>query len=121
MAAIALLEGYDAAELRALARRSNDARQVRLLLALAAAYDGARRGEAAAVGGMDRQILRDWALRFNAEGPERPIDRKAPGSRKLTPVQLSAVVRLVEDDPIPAVHGVVRWRRVDLVGWIYDE
>jgi len=46
MAAIALLEGYDAAELRALARRSNDARQVRRLLALAAAYDGARRGEA---------------------------------------------------------------------------
>jgi len=122
MAAIALRLDYDATELRALARRSKDARQVRRLLALAAAYDGASRGEAAAVGGMDRQLLRDWALRFNAEGPEGLIDRKAPGSKpKLTPEQLSAVVRLVEDGPIPAIHGVVRWRLVDLVGWIYDE
>ncbi len=121
MAAIALCEDFDAAELRALARRSKDAGQVRRLLALAAAYDGAPRGEATAVGGMDRQI-RDWALRFNAEGPEGLIDRKAPGSKpKLTPEQLSAVVRLVEDGPIPAIHGVVRWRLVDLVGWIHDE
>jgi transposase len=122
MPAIALREDYDAAELRGLARASKDARQVRRLLALAAVYDGASRGEAATVGGMDRQILRDWALRFNAEGPEGLIDRKAPGARpKLTPEQLATVVRLVEEGPIPAIHGVVRWRLVDLVGWIYDE
>ena len=122
MPAIALRQDYDAAELRALARASKDARQVRRLLGLAAAYDGASRGEAAAVGGMDRQILRDWALRFNAEGPDGLIDRKAPGAKpKLTPEQLSSVLRLVEEGPIPAIHGVVRWRLVDLVGWIYDE
>jgi hypothetical protein len=63
---------------------------VRRLLALAAVYDGASRGESAALGGMDRQLLRDWALRFNAEGPGGLIDRKAPGARsKLTPEQLS--------------------------------
>ena len=122
MTAIALRQDYDAARLRGLARASKDARQVRRLLALAAVYDGARRGEAAAAGGMDRQILRDWALRFNAEGPDGLIDRKAPGAKpKLTPEQLAAVVRLVEQGPIPAVHGVVRWRLVDLAGWIYDE
>jgi transposase len=122
MPAISLRQDFDAVQLRALARASKDARQVRRLLALAAVYDGARRGEAAALGGMDRQILRDWALRFNAEGPDGLIDRKAPGAKsKLTPEQLSAVVRLVEDGPIPAIHGVVRWRLVDLAGWIYDE
>jgi transposase len=122
MPAIALRQDFDAVQLRALARVSKDARQVRRLLALAAVYDGSSRGEAAALGGMDRQILRDWALRFNADGPDGLIDRKAPGAKsKLTPEQLSAVVRLVEDGPIPAIHGVVRWRLVDLVGWIYDE
>ena len=68
--AILLRTDYDAQSLRALARRSRDARQVRRLLALAAAYEGAARAEAAAVGGMDRQTLRDWAVRFNAEGPD---------------------------------------------------
>jgi transposase len=122
MPAIALRQDYDAARLRGLARSSKDARQVRRLLALAAVYDGASRGEAATVGGMDRQVLRDWALRFNADGPEGLIDRKAPGAKpKLTPEQLATVVRLVEEGPIPAIHGVVRWRLVDLVGWIYDE
>lgn len=120
--AISLRTDFDAHSLRALARRSRDPHQVRRLLALAAAYDGASRAEAAAVGGMDRQLLRDWALRFNADGPDGLIDRKAPGARpKLTPEQLSAVVKLVEDGPIPAIHGVVRWRLVDLAGWIYDE
>ena len=122
MPAISLRADYDADELRRLARSSKDAHQVRRLLALAAAYDGARRAAAAALGGMDRQLLRDWALRFNAEGPDGLIDRKAPGAKpKLTPEQVSAVVRLVEDGPIPAIHGIVRWRLVDLAGWIYDE
>jgi transposase len=122
MLSITLRPDFDAVQLRALARASTDARQVRRLLALAAVYDGASRGDAAVLGGMDRQILRDWALRFNAEGPGGLIDRKAPGAKpKLTPEQLSAVVRLVEDGPIPAIHGVVRWRLVDLAGWIYDE
>ncbi len=120
--AILLRTDYDAQSLRALARRSRDARQVRRLLALAAAYDGAARAEAAAVGGMDRQTLRDWALRFNAEGPDGLISRKGAGAKpKLNPEQLAALIQLVEQGPLPAIHGVVRWRLVDLAGWIYDE
>lgn len=120
--AISLRTDYDAQSLRLLARRSSDPHQVRRLLALAAVYDGASRGDAAALGGMDRQILRDWALRFNAEGPDGLIARKALGAKpKLTPEQLAAVVQLVEDGLIPAIHGVVRWRLVDLAGWIFDE
>lgn len=119
---IMLRSDYGARELRALARRSGDADQVRRLLALAAVYDGASRTEGAAIGGMDRQSLRDWALRFNAEGPLGLISRKAPGARpKLTPDQLAQVIALVESGPIPAIHGVVRWRLVDLVGWIHEE
>ena len=63
-----LRDDYDSLELRGLAKRSLDTRQVRRLLALAAAYDGMRRAAAARVGGVDRQTLRDWAHRFNQEG-----------------------------------------------------
>ena len=66
---VQLREDYDAATLRRLAKRSRDNRQIRRLLALAAIYDGMNRADAAQVGGMDRQTLRDWAHRFNAEGP----------------------------------------------------
>jgi transposase len=52
------------------------------LLALAAIYDGARGAEAARIGGVTVQIIRDWVLKFNAHGPDGLIDRKAPGSRR---------------------------------------
>lgn len=105
MPAIELRLDFDAARLRAFAKTSKDAGQVRRLLAFAAVYDGASRGEAAALGGMNRQIIRDWALRFNAEDPGGPIDRKAPGAKpKLTPEQLSSLIRLVENGLIPAIH-----------------
>jgi transposase len=120
--AIPLRADYDAKSLRGLAKRSRDANQARRLLALASAYDGASRTDAAEAGGMDRQILRDWAHRFNAEGPDGLIDRKHPGATaKLTLEQVAGVVKLVEDGPVPAIHGVVRWRLVDLAGWVYDE
>ena len=62
------------------------------LLAVAAVYDGMNRSAAATVGGMDRQTLRDWVHRFDAEGPTGLVDRKAPGAaRRLTPVQLLAL------------------------------
>ena len=61
-ACLALRGDYDGDALRALARSCRDARQVRRLLALAAAYDGMSRAEAAKVGGMDRQTLRDLSL-----------------------------------------------------------
>jgi putative transposase len=76
---IALRQDYDAARLRRMARESADADQVRRLLALAVIYEGGSRTEAAEVGGVTLQAVRDWVLRFNAYGPVGLIDRKAPG------------------------------------------
>src|SRR5262245_51080609 len=67
-APIPLRQDFDASQLRGLARRSKDGRQARRLLALAAIYDGATRTEAAKIGGVGLQIIRDWVLRFNARG-----------------------------------------------------
>ena len=78
-ACIELRDDFDGEMLRGLAKGCRDARQVRRLLALAAAYDGMSRADAAKVGGMDRQTLRDWAHRFNEEGPEGLKHRSGAG------------------------------------------
>lgn len=112
---VQLRDDYDAGALRRLARRSRAPRQIRRLLALAAVYDGMSRADAAKVGGMDRQTLRDWAHRFNAEGPEGLTDRPRAGRpRQLTDAQMEALAEIVETGPDPAADGVVRWRRIDL-------
>ena len=97
------------------ARRSKNAAQARRLLALAAVYDGATRTEAARIGGVTLQIVRDWVVKFNASGPDGLIDRKPPGKASLlSDIHRAALVGMIESGPIPAVHGVVRWRIVDL-------
>jgi hypothetical protein len=70
---------FDASRLRGLAKKTKDGPQARRLLALAAIYDGAARTEAAKIGGVGLQIIRDWVLRFNARGPDGLLDGKAPG------------------------------------------
>ncbi len=121
-AAIALREEYDAADLRQLAKTSQDVSQSRRLLALAEIYAGGRRTDAARVGATDLQVIRDWVLRFNADGPAGLIDRKAPGKPPaLNNAQRQALAAIVESGPIPAIHGVVRWRLVDLRHWIWQE
>ena len=118
---IALRDDYDSVELRRLAKASVDPRQVRRLLALAAVYDGMNRTEAAKVGGMDRQTLRDWVHRFNEEGPEGLKNRPGAGRpRGLSDAQLAELSEIVETGPDPKVDGVVRWRRVDLVRLIEE-
>jgi hypothetical protein len=72
---IALRKDFDADSLRAAARKSRDGEQARRLLALAAIYDGAKRIEAAKIGGVTRQIVRDWVVRFNAQGPRETLPR----------------------------------------------
>lgn len=120
--AIALRDDFDGQQLRRLAKASKDASQIRRLLALAEIYDGGRRTDAARVGAVGLQVIRDWVLRFNAKGPEGLIDGKAPGKpSKLNDGQRRALARIVEDGPIPAIHGVVRWRRKDLALWIFEE
>ena len=108
--AVPLRGDFDAAGLRAAARRTKDAAQARRLLALAAIYDGATRTEAAKIGGATLQIVRDWALKFNARGADGLIDRKAPGRPpRLGDAHRAALAATLESGPIPAVHGVVRW------------
>src|SRR3984885_16049831 len=100
---------FEAVQLRGLARRTKDGPQARRLLALAAIYDGARRSEAAKIGGVGLQIIRDWVLRFNARGPDGLLDGKAPGRpSKLKDAQPQAIAKVIESGPIPAVHGVGR-------------
>ncbi len=120
--AIVLRDDFDAAQVRRAARESKDANQVRRLLALAAIYDGSSRSEAAVIGGVTLQIIRDWVLKFNADGPDGLIDRKAPGQpSRLDDRHRAALAAMVESGPIPAVHDVVRWRIIDLCQWVWDE
>ena len=110
-----LRQDFDASQLRGLARKTKDGPQARRLLALAAIYDGATRTEAAKIGGVGLQIIRDWVLRFNAHGPDGLLDRKSPGQpSKLDDTQRQAIACMIESGPIPAMHGVVRWRLIDL-------
>lgn len=120
--AIALRADHGADDLRRLARASRDAAQTRRLLALASIYDGASRREAARIGGVGLQIVRDWVARFNSEGPAGLVNRKAPGRPpRLTPEQRAALAQAVEAGPQPDPRGVVRWRLIDLLRWLRDE
>jgi transposase len=119
---IPLRDDFDAAQLRREAKKSKDGGQARRLLALATIYDGSTRTEAAKIGGVTLQIVRDWVLKFNAQGPSGLIAGKAPGQTpRLMTEHRAALARMVEDGPIPAVHGVVRWRLVDLCQWVFEE
>ena len=119
---IALRPDFSAAELRRLARRSKEAAQARRLLALAAIYDGGTRSEAARLGNVTLQIVRDWVVRFNAEGADGLIDRRAPGPTPLlSAVHRQALAVQIDRGPIPAIHGVVRWRLSDLGQWLWEE
>ena len=77
--ALTLRTDFSASELRRLAKRSKDNSQSRRLLSLAAVLDGMNRTDAARIGGMDRQTLRDWVHRFNQLGPDGLLDRHAGG------------------------------------------
>ena len=96
--------------------------QSRRFLALAEIDEGRLRFDSARIGGVGFQVVRDWVLRFNGKGPDGLIDGKAWGQpSKLNNEHRRALARIVEDGPIPAIHGVVRWRRKDLAQWIFEE
>jgi transposase len=104
-----------AGELRREAARCRDARAARRMLALALVLEGSSREEAARHAGMDRQTLRDWVHRYNAEGLAGLSDRPRSGRRpRLSPGQEAELAAAVERGPDPDRDGVVRWRRVDL-------
>ncbi len=70
---------------------------------------------------MTPQIVRDWVIRFNAEGPDGLVDRKAPGQKRLLDDRhRAALAAMIESGPTPWLHGVVRWRIVDLCRWLWE-
>ena len=104
-----------AADLRRAAGRARTPAAARRMLAVALVLEGGSRRDAARQCGMERQTLRDWVHRFNAEGPEGLYDRRRPGpARRLTSEQEAEFKQIVRDGPDRQRDGVVRWRRVDL-------
>ena len=105
----------DAAGLRRAARRCREPNAARRMLALALVMEGSSRAQAARAAGMDRQTLRDWVHRYNAEGLAGLRDRHGGGTPcLLSPEQEREVVRWVSEGPDLARDGVTRWRRADL-------
>jgi transposase len=120
--AISLRSDFDGDRLCLLARQTKDASQARRLLALASIYDGGSRADAARLGGVTVQIVRDWVVRFNARGPEGLINGKAPGKPSLlNDDQRAALAQAIERGPTPYLDGVVRWRLCDLARWLWEE
>ena len=109
-------------ELRQAAARSRDAKAARRMLAIALVLEGCSREEAAGNCGMDRQTLRDWVHRYNAEGIAGLANRRAPGpAPRLSAEQEAVVARWVEEGPDLVRDGVVRWRCRDLQERIRSE
>jgi len=122
MAAIEITrDDMTAAQLRAASGKAEDVLSARRMLAIALVLEGIDRRTAARSCGMDRQTLRDWVHRTNAEGLAGLVNRKAPGRRRyLDDEQRAELARLVEAGPAPDQEGVVRWRRIDLKRKIED-
>lgn len=113
---------HTAAALRRHAACSVDAAVVRRLLALALVLDGCKREDAARSAGMDRQTLRDWVHRYNADGLGGLSDRHGGGApSRLSPEQETEVAGWMRRGPDVAVDGVVRWRCVDIQARIARE
>jgi len=98
--AVKVRDDYSAVELRRLARVTKDVRQSGRLLSIAAFLDGMSRADAARIGGMDRQMLRDWVHRFNAAGPDGLLDQWSAGpTSRLTASSLATT-------PVNVIAGV---------------
>ena len=112
---VRIRDDYSAVDLRRLAKSARTAAASRRMLALAMVLEGARRAEAAEACGMDRQTLRDWVHRFNAEGPEGLYSKQGAGSPcRLSEEQQQELAAIIEAGPDLAKHGVVRFRLCDL-------
>lgn len=119
---VPLRPDFNASDLRSIAKKTKDGAQARPLLALAAIYEGCSRTQAAAIGSVTRPIVRGWVVKFNADGPAGLIDRKPPGQpSRPNDMHRATLVRAIEDGPMPAIHGVVRWRLIDLCPWMWEE
>ena len=106
---------HSASDFRCLASREKDGEVVRRLLSLALVLEGHSRGDAARMNGMDRQTLRDWVHRYNADGVPGLTSRVGAGPAPvLSEAEMAELRELVLNGPDPAIDDVVRWRRIDL-------
>lgn len=122
MPAVPLVRHIEAKALRRLGRRETSGRVASRMFAIANALEGMSRAEAAAHAGMDRQILRDWVRRFNAEGVEGLQDRPHKGRPRRIPAEIEkAFCERVDTGPDAKTDKLVRWRRVDLQDWLKTE
>ena len=111
-----------AEDLRRAARSTKNVAQARRLLAIALVMDGSSRTDAATAAGMDRQSLRDWVHRFNADGPSGLVDKPRSGRPpRMKEEQLQALDAIVDAGPDIETDGVVKWRRADLQRIIADK
>ena len=100
--AVKMRTDFSAVELRRLAKETKDVNQSRRLLSLAALRDGMNRTDAARVGGMDRQTLRDWVHRFNEAGSHGLKDAWYGGPEpRLSPEQKAELAAIVGGEPRP--------------------
>jgi transposase len=114
-AAVVIRSDIEAARLRRLARRERDGRMSARLIALANVLDGMHREAAARAAGMDRQTLRDWVIRFNAEGVHGLRDQPRSGRpMRMTEGQQATLKAIVLRGPDPERDGLSSWRIVDL-------
>jgi len=110
------------AQLRHAASKTKDGNAARRMLAIALVLEGVERKTAAESCGMERQTLRDWVHRYNAEGLAGLFNRRSPGRPpRLSVEQKAALAAQVDKGPDPMVDGVVRWRRIDLKRWIEEQ
>lgn len=117
--ALTISEDLPASALRALARREANGRVASRLLAIASALEGMNRAEAARVGGMDRQTLRDWVLRYNTDGVAGLRDRpKGHASQRLTEGEQASLANVIFRGPDPDKDGVSTWTLPELCRWI---
>jgi transposase len=120
-APVPVRDDIPAGRLRRLARKEANGRVACRLLALANVLDGLSREDAARRAGMDRQTLRDWVIRFKAEGIEGLRDRPRSGRPPwLDDGQLAAFKALVLRGPDPERDGVSSWRARDLCRIVED-
>jgi len=121
MPALRIRDDISSDELRRQARRDGNGRVSARLIALANALDGMDRAQAARLAGMDRQTLRDWVHRYNAEGIAGLYDRPKPGrTPKLTEGQMASLKAIVLAGPDPATDQIGRWRVVDLCRYVAE-
>jgi transposase len=118
-AALKIAGHYEAAELRAMARREKNGRVASRMVAIAHALDGMKRVAAAELAGMDRQTLRDWVIRYNDHGLAGLADLpKGHNPEKLTDEEKAILKDKILQTPDPAKDGVCAWRVADLCAFV---